>query len=64
MERFNPKKLNEVKGNIVMRSQIGLQLWNIWTQRFKLMVPGKLLEIIKMLAIEDIGYFQLKERKP
>jgi exonuclease III len=47
MERFNLKKLNEVEGrrsNIVLRSQPGLQLWKIWTQRWKLIVPGKLLE--------------------
>jgi hypothetical protein len=35
MERFNLGKLNELEGknNIVLRSQIGLQLWKIWTQR-------------------------------
>jgi hypothetical protein len=34
-ERLNLKKLNnvEVKSNFVLRSQIGLQLWKIWTQR-------------------------------
>jgi hypothetical protein len=34
-ERFNLKKLNNVEGKeqIVLRSQIGLQLWKIWTQR-------------------------------
>jgi hypothetical protein len=46
MERFNLKKLNEVaiaiaRSNIVLRSQIGLQLWKIWTQRWTLIVPGK-----------------------
>jgi hypothetical protein len=40
MERL---KLNEVEDReqIVLRSQIGLQLWKIWTQRWKLIVPGK-----------------------
>jgi hypothetical protein len=42
MGRFNLKKLN----NFVLRSQIGLQLWKIWTQRWKLIVPGKRLERI------------------
>jgi hypothetical protein len=48
MERFNLKKLNEVgvKSNFVLRSQIGLQLWKIWTQRWKLIVPGKQLDRI------------------
>jgi hypothetical protein len=35
-----------VKSNFVLRSQIGLQLWKIWTQRWKLIVPGKRLERI------------------
>jgi hypothetical protein len=38
MERFNLKKLNEVE---IVRSQIDLQLWKIWTKRWKLIVPGK-----------------------
>jgi hypothetical protein len=43
MKRFNLKKLNEVevKSNIVLRSQMGLQLWNIRMQRWTLIVPGK-----------------------
>jgi hypothetical protein len=43
-ERFNLKKLKGVEGkksSIVLRSEIGLQLWKIWTQRWKLIVPGK-----------------------
>jgi hypothetical protein len=49
MERFNLKKLNEVedkKSNIMLRSQIGLQLLKIWTQRWKLIVLGKRFERI------------------
>jgi hypothetical protein len=48
MERFNLKKLNDVEGkdNFVLSSQIGLQLWKIWTQRWKLIVPWKRLERI------------------
>jgi hypothetical protein len=42
-ERFNLKQLNEVKSNIMSRSQIGLQLWKFWTQRWKLIVLGKRL---------------------
>jgi hypothetical protein len=34
MERFNIKKLNKVESNIMLRSEIGLQLWKIWTQRW------------------------------
>jgi hypothetical protein len=47
-ERFDLKKLNEVvvKSNFMLRSQIGLQLWKIWMQRWKLIVPGKRLERI------------------
>jgi hypothetical protein len=43
LERLNLKKLNklEVKSNIMLRSQIDLQLWKIWMQRWKLIVPGK-----------------------
>jgi hypothetical protein len=33
MERFNLKRF-------VLRSQTGLQLWKIWTLRWKLIVPG------------------------
>jgi hypothetical protein len=33
MERFNLKKLKEVKSNSVLMSQIGLQLWKIWMLR-------------------------------
>jgi hypothetical protein len=40
MESVNLKKLNEVKG-IALQSQIGLQLWKILMQRWKLIVPGK-----------------------
>jgi hypothetical protein len=48
MERYNLKKLNEVEGKeqFVLRSQIGLQRWRIWKQRWKLIVPGKRLERI------------------
>jgi hypothetical protein len=48
MERFMLKKVNEerAKSYIVLRSQIGLQLWKIWMQRWKLIVLGKRLERI------------------
>jgi hypothetical protein len=48
MERFNLKKLNDVEGKeqIVFRCQISLQLWKNSKQRWKLIVPGKLLERI------------------
>jgi hypothetical protein len=41
MQRFNLKELNKVENTL--RSKIGLQLW---TQRWKLIVPGKQLERI------------------
>jgi hypothetical protein len=51
MERFNLKKLRKerkmVKSNIALRSQIGLQLWKIWTLRWKLIVLKKRLERIQ-----------------
>jgi hypothetical protein len=48
MERFNLKKLNDVEGKeqFHVEVQIGLQLWKIRTQRWKLTVPMKRLEII------------------
>jgi hypothetical protein len=48
MERFNLKKLNDVKGQepIVLRRQIGLQLWKTWTLRWKIIVLGKLIDKI------------------
>jgi hypothetical protein len=48
LERFNLKKLNDVEGkeHFMLRSQIGLQLWKIWTQMWKLIVPEKRLERI------------------
>jgi hypothetical protein len=48
MERFNLKKLNDVEGKEKYRVEAskGLQLWKIWTQRWKLIVPGKRLQRI------------------
>jgi hypothetical protein len=45
MDRLNVKKYR-VKRSIVLRSQIGLQLWKIWTLRLKLVLSGKRLERI------------------
>jgi hypothetical protein len=43
MERYNLKKLSEVEGKeqFVLRSQVGLQLWKILMQSWKLIVPAK-----------------------
>jgi hypothetical protein len=43
MQRFNLKKLNEVESRekYHVEVSIGLQLWKIWTLRWKLIVPGK-----------------------
>jgi hypothetical protein len=56
MEQFNIKKLNEikVKKSIVLRSQIGLQLWKIWTQRWRLTVLGKRLERISIFQSKRV----------
>jgi hypothetical protein len=40
-QRSQRCNMDRVKSNIVLRSQIGLQLWKIWTQRWKLIAPGK-----------------------
>jgi hypothetical protein len=53
----------EEKSNFVLRSQIGLQLWKIWTQRWKLIKLGKLLERISKLQPKNLGYFELKKHK-
>jgi hypothetical protein len=48
----------------VLRSQIGLQLWKIWTQRWKLNSAWETItEIIKISAKESLGYFELKKHK-
>jgi hypothetical protein len=48
LERFDLKKLNIVEDEEQFRVEvsIGVQLWNIWTQTWKLIVPGKRLERI------------------
>jgi hypothetical protein len=51
-----------VKTNIVLRSQIGLQLWKIWTLRWKLIVET-IREHIKISHEESPGYFELKKHK-
>jgi hypothetical protein len=45
-ERFKLKNLNEVEDKKQYHVEVskGLQLWNIWMQRWKLIVPGKLLQ--------------------
>jgi hypothetical protein len=46
MERFNHKKLNEVEGKEQFRVEVSnrFAVWKIWTQRWKVIVPGKRLE--------------------
>jgi hypothetical protein len=48
MERFNLKELNEVESKEQYRVEvsIGLHLWKIWTQSWKLIVLGKRFERI------------------
>jgi hypothetical protein len=64
MERFNLKKLNEVKSNFVLRSQIGLQLWKIWTEVKINSAWETIRENINISAKESLGYFKLKKHKP
>jgi hypothetical protein len=48
MQRFNLKKLNEVEGKEQYRVEVSnrFELWRVWMQRWKLIVPGKRLERI------------------
>jgi hypothetical protein len=48
MERFNLKKLNDVEGKGQFHVEVSntFAAWKIWTQRWKLIVPGKRLERI------------------
>jgi hypothetical protein len=48
----------------VLRSQIGLQLWKIWTQVEINSAWETIREIIKISAKESLGYFELKKHKP
>jgi hypothetical protein len=43
IERFSVKKLNDIEGkrSILLRFQIGRQLWKIWTLKWKSKVLGK-----------------------
>jgi hypothetical protein len=46
MERLDFKKLQRVKSSIMLRSEIGLQLWETWTLSLIVNVHGKQLERI------------------
>jgi hypothetical protein len=48
MERFNHKKVKEVEVKEQYRVEVSNRFaaWKIWTQRWKLIVPGKRLERI------------------
>jgi hypothetical protein len=63
MKWLSLKKLNEVEGKeqFPVESQIGLQLWKIWMQRWKLIVlGGTIRENIKISAKESPGYLEVK----
>jgi hypothetical protein len=48
----------------VLRSQRGLQLWKIWTQRWTFKSAWETsIENIKISAKERLGYFELKKHK-
>jgi hypothetical protein len=63
-ERFNLQKLNDVEGNFVLRSQIGLQLCKIWTEVEINSAWETIRENIKISAKESLGCFDLKKHKP
>jgi hypothetical protein len=48
----------------VLKSQIGLQLWKIGTQRWKLSAWETIRENIKISAKESLRYNELKKHKP
>jgi hypothetical protein len=54
-----------LKGSIMLRSQIDLQRWKIWTLRLKLILSGKQLERISefLSAKESLGYYEMKKHK-
>jgi hypothetical protein len=51
-----------VKRSIVLRSEIGLQLWKIWTLRCKLGNWEMIIENIKISAKKSLGYYELKHK--
>jgi hypothetical protein len=59
MERFNLKKLNELEGKeqYLVEVSKGLQLWKIWTQRWKLLVLGKQFKRIKNFSQRESSLF-------
>jgi hypothetical protein len=67
MERFNPKKLNDVEGKEEYCVEVsnGLQLWKIWTRRWRINSAWEMIRgNIKISAKESLGYFELKKHKP
>jgi hypothetical protein len=56
MERFNLKTLNEVEGKEQYHVEVSnrFELWNIWTQRWKLIVAGKLLERLQQFQPKTV----------
>jgi hypothetical protein len=64
MERFNLKKLSEVKSTIMLKSHIVSHLWKTSMIRWILIELVKLSESIKLSAKESLGYNESKKHKP
>jgi hypothetical protein len=54
----------KVKSNIMLRSQIGLRLWKIWTQVEINSAWETIPENIKSSAKENLGYYDFRKHKP
>jgi hypothetical protein len=62
VERFNLKK---EKRNILLRFQIGLQLWKIWTLEMDINSSWVMnRKNIKISAKESTSYYEFKKHKP
>jgi hypothetical protein len=55
-----------VKSSIVLKSQIGSQLWKTWTRRWILRNRAweTIRQNIKTSAKESLGYYEFKKHKP
>jgi hypothetical protein len=66
MEKFNLKKSKEigVESSIVLKSQVGSNLWNTYTLWWILIDLGKLSERKSKIQPGRLFYYELKKHKP
>jgi hypothetical protein len=67
MERFNPKKLNEVQGKEQFRVEVSNRFAALEDLDAEVEINGAwatIRENIKISAKESLGYFELKKHKP